>query len=108
MKLGPAGLFMHDSCYINLCSGRKLAQAEKRKEKEPQNVVSQDESSFNSSTTVTEESFSSPPPKRTRSAGIVPDKTKCIWCFKGTDKKHPSRKCPKLHLISKLYHFIKR
>ena len=99
---------MHDSCYINLCSGRKLAQAEKRKEKEPQNVVSQDESSFNSSTTVTEESFSSPPPKRTRSAGFVHDKTKCIWRFKGTDKKHPSRKTSKLHLISKLYHFIKR
>ena len=32
-KPGPAGLFMHDSCYINLCSARKLSQAEKRKEK---------------------------------------------------------------------------
>ena len=32
-KLGPTGLFMHDSCYINLCGPRNLAQAEKRKEK---------------------------------------------------------------------------
>ena len=60
---------MHDSCYIKLCSPRKLAQAKKRKEKQSQNVVTQDESSFNSSTTITDESFSSPPPKRTRSAG---------------------------------------
>ena len=30
-KLDPAGLFMHDSCYIRLCRARKLAQAEKRK-----------------------------------------------------------------------------
>ena len=74
-KLGPGGLFMHDSCYIKLGSARNLAQAEKRKEKQAQNVASQDETSFNSSTTVTDESFSSPPPKRTRSAGIVHDKT---------------------------------
>ena len=60
---------MHDSCYIKVCSPRKLAQAQKRKEKQSQNVVTQDESSFNSSTTLTDESFSSPPPKRTHSAG---------------------------------------
>ena len=33
-KLGPGGLFMHDSCYIKLGSARNLAQAEKRKEKQ--------------------------------------------------------------------------
>ena len=27
---------------------------------------------------------------------------KCIWCFKGPDKKHPNRKSSKLHLISSL------
>ena len=101
-KLGPTGLFMHDSCYIKLCSPTKLAQAEKRKEKQPQNVVSQDESSFNSSTTVTVKSFSFPPPKRTCSAGIIYDKAKCIWCFKGPGKKHSNRKSSKLHLISSL------
>ena len=26
-KLGPTGLFMHDSCYIKLCSPTKLAQS---------------------------------------------------------------------------------
>ena len=29
-NLGPTGLSMHDSCYIKLCSPRKLTQAEKR------------------------------------------------------------------------------
>ena len=91
-KLEPTCVFMHNSCYIKLCSPRKLAQAEKRKEKQLQNVVSQDESSFNTSSTVTDKSFSFPPPKRTCSAGIVHDKAKCIWCFKGPDKKPPNRK----------------
>ena len=84
-KLGPTDLFMHDSSYIKLCSPRKLAQVEKRKEKQSQNVVFQDESNFNSSPTVTDESFSSPPAKCTCSAGIAHDKTKCIWCFKRPD-----------------------
>ena len=66
------------------------------------NVVSQDKSSFNSSTTITDKSFSSLPPKRTRSGSIVQDKTKCIWSFKGPDKKHSNRKSSKLHLISSL------
>ena len=58
-ELGSAGLFMHDSCYVKLCRPKKLAQAKKCKEKQSQNVVSQDKSSFNSSTTLTNESFSS-------------------------------------------------
>ena len=73
-KLGPADLFMHASCYIKLCRPRKLVQVEKSKEKQLQNVVSQDECSLNSSTTVTDETFSCLPP----SAGVAPDKTKCI------------------------------
>ena len=77
-KLGPADLFMHASCYIKLCRPRKLVQVEKSKEKQLQNVVSQDECSLNSSTTVTDETFSCLPP----SAGVAPDKTKCIQCFK--------------------------
>ena len=93
---------MHDSCYIKFCSPRKLAKVEKRKEKQSQNKLSQDQSSFNSSTTVPNESFSSPPPKSTGSIGIVHDKTKYIWCFKGPDKKHPNHKSSKLHLISSL------
>ena len=91
---------MHDSCYIKFCSPRKLTQAKKRKEKQSAIVVPDDESSFNSSTTVTDESFSSLPPKRTLSAGIVYDKTKCIWCFKGSNKKHPNRKSSKWHFLS--------
>ena len=93
----------NDSCYIKLSSARKLAQAKKRKEKQSQNVLSQDESSFNSSTIVTDKSLSSPPPpKRSRSAGIVHDKTKYVYCFKGPDKMNPNRKSFKLHPISSL------
>ena len=55
-NLAPAALFMYDSCYIKLCSATKLVQVEKRKEKQSQNVVSPDESSFNSSTTITKAS----------------------------------------------------
>ena len=77
-KLRPTDFFVHDSCYIKFCSPRKLTQAKKRKEKQSAIVVPDDESSFNSSTTVTDESFSSLQPKRTLSAGIVYDKTKCI------------------------------
>ena len=56
---------MHDSCYIKLSSSRKLAQMKKRKEKQSQNIVSQDESSFSSGLTVTDESFSFQPAKYT-------------------------------------------
>ena len=92
--------FVHDNCYIKFCSPMKLAQAKKQKEKQSAIVVPDDESSFNSSTTVTDESFSSLPPKRTLNAGIVYDKTKWIWCFKGLNKKHPNRKSSKWHFIS--------
>ena len=86
---------MHDICYLKLYSPRKLPRIEKPKEEQSQYVVSQDESSFSSSTTVTNESFSSPPSTRTRSASIAQNKTKCIWCFNGPDKKHLDRKFSK-------------
>ena len=80
----------------------KLAQAEKRKEIQSQKAESKDESSLSSSTNVTDEGFSFPPPKRSRSAGIVHDKPKRIWCFKGQDKKHANRVSTKLYLTSSL------
>ena len=80
----------------------KLAQAEKRKEIQSQKAESKDESSLSSSTNVTDEGFSFPPPKRSRSAGIVHDKPKRIWCFKGPDKKHANRVSTKLYLTSSL------
>ena len=91
-KLGLTGLFVHDSCYIKLCSPRRLVQAEKHKEKQSQNIASQDKSSFNSTTTMTNKIFSSLPPKHTRIAGIVHSKRKCIWRFKeggGEGQKTP-------------------
>ena len=87
---------MHDSCYIKLCNPSKLAQVEKRKENQSQNIVSPDESSFNSSTTVRDESFSSPPPKHTRNAGIVRDKTNVFGVSRDQIKSTKS------HLISSL------
>ena len=104
-KLGPTGLFMHNSCYIKLCSPRNLAQSQKRKEKQSQNVASEDESSFNSGTTITDESFSFPAPKRTCSTSIVHGKTKCIWYFNGPDRR---RSNPKSFIFQTSYHFIKR
>ena len=80
----------------------KLTQAEKRKEIQSQKVESKDESSINSSTNITDEGFSFPPPKRSRSAGIVHDKPKCIWCFKRPDKKHAKRVSTKLYFTSSL------
>ena len=74
-NLGPTGLSMHDSCYIKLCSPRKLTQAEKRKQKQLQHIVSEDESGFKSNTAVTDNSFSSLPNERTHTVGIVHDKT---------------------------------
>ena len=69
-KLGFTCLFMLDNYYIKLCCPSKSAQAKQRKEKQLQNIVSQDESSFNSGTTVIDESFSSLPPKHTHNASI--------------------------------------
>ena len=70
-------LFTHDSCYIKLCSPRKLV----KEEKQSQNVVSEDESSFNSSTTVTNQSFLSPSKERQHCSIIL----KTILC------KHASK-----------------
>ena len=33
-------------------------------------------------------------------SGTLHDKTKCVWCFKGTDTKHPNRVKSKLSRIS--------
>ena len=59
-KLGSTGFFMHDSCYIKLDSLRKLTQAEKRKEKQLQNVVAKNKSSYNNRATATDDNFSPP------------------------------------------------
>ena len=97
-ELGPTGFFMHDRCYLKLCSGRKLLQAENRKQKQSQNLESEDQSSGNSPTVINE-SMLSLPTKCTHSAGVVHDKTKCIWCFKGPAKKHPNRYISFLHSV---------
>ena len=51
-------------------------------------------------------------PKRLRSSvgGSLHDKTKCVWCMKGDDKKHPDRKQCQLYRIQTLsaWHSFKR
>ena len=67
---------------------------------------SSEEQGESSNITFSNNNFSSilsPPSKRTRSSsGVVHEKNKCVWCFKGTDNNHPDRKFNKLHLISSL------
>lgn len=45
-----------------------------------------------------------PPPKRLRSwaGGPLHEKTKCVWCMTGEDKKHPNRARGKLYRINTL------
>ena len=97
---GPLGFYMHNSCYITVCSNRSLDQAKNRKEKEGLIRPSQDQVDE----AVEEDSCQSPEPKRLRSSidGPLSCKDKCVWCRKGPDKKHPNRKTPKLLRISTL------
>ena len=96
---GPAGFYMHASCYTTLSNPVKLQQAKKRKEKllsvkeeEKENVETSACSVYHD-----DEDLSS---KRRRSDGSLHDKTKCVWRFSGDDERHPGRKFSKLSLIS--------
>ena len=97
---GPEGQFMHDGCYISLCSKRGLEQAVKRKQKadaeneQPLPNMEQDLSSVHDACPVT------PPQKRTRSStGVLYSKHLCVWCLQPKDTKHPNRKNSQLHRI---------
>ena len=95
---GPIGYYMHSSCLLTLSNKVKLQQAITRHEKimdEKSKIVCSVESSGMS----IERNSIDLLPKRRRSDGRLSDKTKCVWCFKGNDSKHPGRKGNKLSLI---------
>jgi len=95
---GPDNFYMYESCYIYVSSSRKLEQAKKHK--------TRDEST--SSTMEDEKQQKKPeqektiPAKRLHSSmsGPLHDKSKCVWCMKREDPKHPTRAHGKLLRIS--------
>ena len=93
---GPQGYYICNNCYITLSSSRMLEQAEKRKENE-ERVVAENEGNVKDDDIP----LQPPSPKRLRSSvGILHyPKTKCVWCMKGSDKKHPNRKTGKLYRL---------
>ena len=86
-KNGLAGLYMHEACYISISSLDKLDRARQRKKK-----TSSYETEVGNSQ-CDDETDGQLPPKLLRSSicGPLHDKTKCVWCMQGVDKKHPDR-----------------
>lgn len=97
---GPAGYYMHKSCYITISSSVQLKKSQQRiqKESELAQCLTQ-ASTIDKCDDVPEEP---PPPKRLRSSvgGPLHEKTKCVWCMKGEDKKHPNRSRSNLYRIN--------
>ena len=85
---GPAGFYVHPTCYINISSSEHLERARKRKEKESDTLPSSSPKPMSEDNPETH-----PSPKRLRSSigGPIHDKTKCVWCMKGADSRHPNR-----------------
>ena len=86
---GQQGRFMHNNCYITLCSSVKLDQAVIRDaNKAKEKLVAPVQQPPSSSDSFT----ASPPQKRTRlSTGVIHLKDQCVWCMKKKDQKHPNR-----------------
>ena len=90
---GQKGRFMHNNCYITLCSSTKREQAimrdskKKKREAVEHTAVSTSPSHDNSDSHPT-----TPLKKKTRlSTGIIHKKDQCVWGMKKEDKKHLNR-----------------
>ena len=83
---GPDGKLWHKICKLNICTEKKLQQAIKRKEKFGD--VSDERK--------TELSFHDDDerPATRLSIGPVHDRTSCIWCMKGHNKRKPEKGGP--------------
>ena len=93
---GQQGRFIHNSCYITLCSLKKREQAiirdAKAKEAAKEITTSTSKSPVHSDSLPT-----SPLQKRTwLSTGFIHKKDSCVWCMKKEGKKHPNRPSSKL------------
>ena len=93
---GPAGYYMHDLCYVTVSSTSNLQKSIKCKEKRCSSQILASEQSNDD-----DNPGALPSPKRLRSSmgGPLHDKTKCVWCIKGEDLKHPNRAKSKLSRI---------
>ena len=107
---GPAGYYMHKSCYITILSLRLLKQSQQCKQK------GSDIAQLCSLATTSDKYDDMPqepsPYKHLHSSvgGPLHEKTKCVWCMKGEDKKHPNRAQSKLFRINTLsaWHTFRR
>ena len=93
---GQQGRYMHNNCYIFLCSSRKREQAiirnGKKREAAKDMLVSKSHSHDKSDLPPT-----SPLQKKTRlSTGAIQKNDQCVWCMKKEDKKHPNRSSSKV------------
>ena len=94
---GPSSYYMHQSCYITISSSDKLTKVQQRKKRESDKL----ESDTTQSSVCNEEEMGPAAPKRLRSVlGPLHDKTKCVWCMKGEDLKHPKRVRGKLSRLN--------
>ena len=102
---GQHGLYMHNSCYISLCSKQHLQKAITREKKKREAEQASEEPEFD---IPTPESVPlSPLKKKTRlSTGTVHNKDRCVWCMKAEDGKHPSRSSGTLLRIEQISRWI--
>ena len=107
---------MHQTCYISISSSDKLEKARQRKNKETdiaQCPSRTSTSEMQANNALCDDETEEPlPPKRLRSSvcGPLHDKTKCVWCMKGVDAKHPNRARGKLFRLNthSAWHSFKR
>ena len=94
---GPQNYYVHDSCYITISSSVRLEKAKRLKEKSTTSQICGSETKH-----LCEDEAEVVPPKRLRSSlgGPLHDKSKCVWCMKAADFKHPDRPYGKLSRIS--------
>lgn len=100
---GPANYYMHQGCYISISSSDKVEKSRRRKRKESDIVPSTSQTSSSEMPALCDdETEGLLPAKRLRSSvgGSLIEKTKCVWCLKGEDTKHPNRAKGKLFRIN--------
>ena len=93
---GQQGRFMHNSCYVTLCSSKKHEQAVIRDAK-ARDAAKKITTSTSQSPVHSDSLPTSLLQKRTRlSTGFIYKKDQCVWCMKKEDKKRLNRPSSKL------------
>ena len=107
LEYGQKGRFVHNRCYITLCSSKKCEQAIIRDAKAIE-AAKKIPNSTSQSPVHCDSLPTSPLQKRTRL--FIHKKNQCVRCIKKEDKKHPNRPSSKLFRIeqSSRWHDFKR